>query len=156
MTLRPQALRLADGWQLAFSRFTSAQLFALVSDIEHYPDFVPGCIAARIVERADGRWRVDNLFGIGPIRRRFFTLAEFDGPWRLDITSTGVGSGGFRIDWRFRDVDDGCLLTCRFNADFRSDLVAAVAGFLRTDAEKLIIDAFQRRAYCLFGAAAAP
>lgn len=152
--VRPgQARRLAEEWQLAFSRFTSVQLFTLVSDIERYPSFVPGCIAARIVEKAEGRWRVDNLFGFGPVRRRFYTLAEFERPWRLDIASTGASIGSFRFDWRFRDVGDGCHVTCRFAADFRSDLLAALANFLQGDAEKMIIDAFERRAYALFAAA---
>ena len=91
---------------------------------------------------------------MGPVRRRFYTLAEFDSPWRLDITSTETSTGNFRIAWRFQDLGEGCQLTCRFTADFRSDLVAAVANFLQADTEKRIIEAFERRAYVLFGALA--
>jgi ribosome-associated toxin RatA of RatAB toxin-antitoxin module len=35
----------------ALVNYSAAQMYALVNDIEQYPDFMQGCIAAEILER---------------------------------------------------------------------------------------------------------
>lgn len=137
-------------WERDFPRFTPDQLFALVSDIEKYPQFVPGCIATRIVERRDRSWRVHNVFGLGPVDSRFFTLAAFDAPTRLDITSHDGPWRNFHLAWRFDPVGQGCHVTCRFSVKLRSRVLSALAALAMPEAERLIIGAFEARAHALY------
>ena len=44
-------------------KFTPTQLFDLVADVEHYPDFLPWVIAARILRRDDQTLWVDMTMG---------------------------------------------------------------------------------------------
>jgi coenzyme Q-binding protein COQ10 len=142
---------LVGGWKLAFPRFTPAQLFALASDIESYPFFVPGCVATRIIERCDNLWRVDNVFAFGPVRHRFISFAELNAPDGLEITSTDGPWKSFRLTWRFSSLEEGCQLECLFSAEFRSGVVATIASLGQHGAERRIMSAFERRAKALYG-----
>lgn len=142
---------LVGGWELAFPLYTPAQLFVLASDIESYPFFVPGCVATRIIERRDNSWRVDNVFAFGPVRHRFISIAEVNAPEGLDITSTDGPWKSFSLEWRFTPLAEGCLLTCRFSAEFRSGVVATIASLGQHGAERRIMSAFERRAKALYG-----
>ena len=136
----------AGGWRRTFPRLSSAQLFALVSDIESYPAFVPGCLHARIVERGETVWKVENVFGFGPVRSRFMSRAELDPPHRLDITSREEPWRDFRMNWRFEDADAGCRLSCALALVFRSPLLARVAHLASGELERGVVSAFERRA----------
>ncbi len=123
----------------------------LASDIESYPFFVPGCVATRIIERRDNIWRVDNVFAFGPVRHRFISHAELNPPDGLEIASTDGPWTNFRLCWQFRPQETGCLLACRFTAEFRSGVVATIASLGQHSAEKRIMSAFERRAKALYG-----
>ncbi len=143
------------GWEREFRSFTPAQLFVVVSEIEKYPLFIPGCIATRIIERSETHWRVDNLFSFGPVRSRFTTFAELDAPQRLDVTSRDGPWTDFRLAWRFQSMTSGgCHVSCRFSVQFRSRLLSALAAVGLAEAERLFIRGFENRAKALYGAPA--
>jgi coenzyme Q-binding protein COQ10 len=142
---------LDGGWELAFPRYTPAQLFTLASDIESYPYFVPGCVAARIIERKDNLWRVDNVFALGPVRHRFISHAALNEPDGLEITSTDGPWKSFLLSWHFKPLNEGCQLACRFSAEFRSGVVATIAAFGHHGMERRIMASFERRAKALYG-----
>ena len=126
------------------------QLFALVSDIESYPAFVPGCLEARIVERGETVWKVENVFGFGPVRSRFMSRAELDPPHRLDITSREEPWRDFRMNWRFADSALGCRLFCALALVFRSPLLARLAHMASGEMERGVVSAFERRAKMVY------
>lgn len=142
---------LVGGWELSFPRYSTAQLFALASDIEKYPHFVPGCVAARIVEEDGTLWRVDNVFAVGPMRYRFASIAAVDPNNGLDIRSSESPWKSFHLAWRFTELAEGCRVGCRFAVEFRSGVVAAIAHFVSQGTELRIMAAFEKRAQALYG-----
>ncbi len=68
--------------------FSAAELFQIAVDVVSYPDFLPFCIAAKILKRDGNELRVDNIFGLGPLRSRFKTRARLDEPHGIVITSS--------------------------------------------------------------------
>ncbi len=142
---------MVGGWELFFPTYTAEQLFALASDIESYPFFIPGCVATRVIERRDNLWRVDNVFAFGPVRHRFISDAELNPPEGLDITSNDGPWKTFHLSWRFMPQDQGCKLACRFLAEFRSGVVATLASLGQSGTERRIMAAFERRAKALYG-----
>ncbi len=121
-------------------------LFAIVADVERYPEFVPGSLSARILERRPGRWVVDNVFGFGPLRSQFRSIAEPDWPNALTIHSHDGPWREFLIRWRFHAEGGGCLLSCEATLDFRSPLLASLASLAAAEVERRVIAAFQTRA----------
>jgi coenzyme Q-binding protein COQ10 len=144
--------RLSGGWERDFPQYRPAQLFALVADIERYPRFVPGCVATRILARDGPLWTVDNVFGFGPLRSRFTTLAEIEAPHFLRITSSDGPWRQFALTWRLDPQGaDGCRLGCAFAVTFRSRPLAALARLGQGEMDQRIIAAFEKRAKSLYG-----
>lgn len=137
---------------MRFPVYSAEQLFALVADIESYPQFVPGCVATRILERRDdGTWLVDNVFGFGPLRSRFHTTARFDAPQRLEIVSQDGPWRRFAMVWRFTPDADGCRADADVEVAFRLPLLETLARTGLSSAEPRIIRAFEGRAKRLYG-----
>jgi coenzyme Q-binding protein COQ10 len=138
-------------WKREFPRFTPEQLFALVSDVESYPIFMPGCLSARIIDKNASTWRVDNVYGVGPIRRHFLSIAELDPPRAIDISSKDGLWRDFHMSWRFEPSGSGCRVSCTSSAEFRSPVLGALARISEPEMEDRIIAAFEARAWALFG-----
>jgi coenzyme Q-binding protein COQ10 len=139
-------LAMEGGWTRAYAQYTTDQLFALVSDIESYPAFMPGCLATRIVDRRGRSWRVDNLFGFGPLRGRFTSQAELDPPTGLVVTSSQGPWSSLILKWSLSDAGRGCRIAFNFSATFRSAVLAALARSMAPGLESRVLRAFERRA----------
>jgi coenzyme Q-binding protein COQ10 len=137
-------------WKREFPRFTPEQMFALVSDVESYPIFMPGCVSARIIEKNERTWRVDNVYGIGPVRRHFLSIAQLDPPRAINISSNDELWRDFHMSWRFEPCGSGCRVSCTSFAEFRSPVLAALARISESEMEDRIIAAFEARARALF------
>jgi coenzyme Q-binding protein COQ10 len=136
-----------------YPRYSPEQLFGLASDIESYPSFVPGCRAARIVERDGDRLRVENVFGFGPLRQLFETRAELKPPGELAIVSRDGPWRHFSMNWRFLPDRAGCRLSCDVALDFESHMLNLVASVAAVEVERKVLAAFEHRAAVLFGPA---
>ena len=60
--------------------YTPEQLFALVADIERYPEFLPWCVGARIKERRPDLIVADLIIGFRMFRERFTSRVSLDPP----------------------------------------------------------------------------
>ena len=65
--------------------YTPEQLFALVSDVERYPEFLPWCVGARIKERRSDLVVADLIIGFRMFRERFTSRVTLDRPRRIDV-----------------------------------------------------------------------
>lgn len=142
---------LEGGWTRTFPNYTPDQLFTLVSDVESYPRFIPGCVAARVVSRAEDHWRVDNVFHVGPVRSRFVSMARFHAPNLLEITAEDGPWQRFLLRWQLDPEADGCRVECSFSVAFRSRAVQAVARLGMGELDRRIIAAFEKQAARLYG-----
>jgi ribosome-associated toxin RatA of RatAB toxin-antitoxin module len=52
---------------------SAQRLFALINDIERYPEFVPGCHGAEVLERGEDMLRARLTVGSGMLRTSFVT-----------------------------------------------------------------------------------
>src|ERR1051325_10965782 len=68
--------------------YTPEQLFALVADIERYPEFLPWCVGARIRERGDTVILAALIIGFSIFRERFTPRVTLTPPHRIDVVYT--------------------------------------------------------------------
>jgi coenzyme Q-binding protein COQ10 len=133
-------------WRFSFPGVAAARLYDIAADVESYPDFLPGCVAARVTARSAERLEVENVFGMGFMRVKFRTDAFPDPPERLRVTSDDGPWRRFELEWRFVDQDDGAgAAELSVTADFRSPLLAGLAGGAFARLEEKLVAAFQRR-----------
>jgi len=142
-------------------RHRPEDLYALVSDVRAYPDFVPFVAAMRVRrddERPDGTRHMEAEASVGYrfIRERFATRVDLD-PSRLKIDVSYL-SGPFEAlanHWRFHRLSDGStLIDFRVEYEFRNKLLKMLFESARDRAAMMILDAFRdeaRRRYELVG-----
>jgi coenzyme Q-binding protein COQ10 len=141
-------------WQLRIEAGDVGSVFAVVSDVERYEEFLPGVGSARIVERGPNHWLVDNTFGFGPLQDPFRSRADFDPPHDLTIGSNNGPWRNLRIHWQVRQDGAACVLSCDATLEFRSGLLAALARVTVAQAERRIKAAFESRIKRIAGHAA--
>jgi coenzyme Q-binding protein COQ10 len=134
--------------------YTPEQLFALVADIERYPEFLPWCVAARIRERRADRIVADLVIGFKVFRERFTSRVALDPPGRIDVS---YAEGPFRRlnnHWVFERVPGGCRIDFFVDFEFKSRLMQKVIEVLFGEAVRRMVGAFEKRARDLYGAPA--
>ena len=132
--------------------YTAEQLFALVADIERYPEFLPWCVGARIRERQPNLVVADLIIGFKVFRERFTSRVVLDPPRQIDVT---YAEGPFRYlnnHWSFTPVAEGCRVDFFVDFEFKSRLMQKVIEALFTEAVRRMVGAFEKRARDLYGA----
>ena len=122
-------------------------LFDLAADVERYPEFVPGWVAARVRKRADNLYGTDQIVGFGPIRQQFSSTTTLRRPERIDVTSNDRAFKHFHMTWLFKPLDGGnCRVTLIVEIDFRSPIVDALFRQAIGHMTGAIVTAFEARA----------
>lgn len=131
--------------------YTPEQLFALVADIERYPEFLPWCVGARIRERQPRLIVADLVIGFKMFRERFTSRVVLDPPRRIDVAYT---EGPFRYlnnHWIFEPVPQGCRIDFFVDFEFKSRLLQRLIEVLFGEAVRRMVAAFEHRAQQLYG-----
>ena len=131
--------------------FRPEQLFALVADIERYPEFLPWCVGARIRERGPDLVVADLVIGFRMFRERFTSRVALNRPSRIDVAYT---EGPFRYlnnHWVFEPTDGGCRIDFFVDFEFRSRVLQKLIGVLFNEAVRRMVAAFEGRARQLYG-----
>lgn len=144
-------------------RHSAADMFALVADVERYPEFVPLCRALKVRRRERNAAGLELLtadmeVGYKAIRETFASRVALD-PAGLKIRVEYVDGPFSQLEniWVFRDAPEGGSSTVEFFIayEFRSRLLAAVMGSMFDAAFRKFSAAFEARADKIYGRAPA-
>ena len=138
--------------------YTPDQLFALVGDVERYPEFVPWITALRTWNKHDLGQGVTQLdaeaqVGFAVLKERFSTRVRRDAAART--ISVDLISGPFRKlenRWRFVEHPAGCAIEFEIDFAFRIPLLGRVLDANFDRAVEKLISCFDERARVLYGA----
>ncbi|HEX5321529.1 MAG TPA: type II toxin-antitoxin system RatA family toxin [Stellaceae bacterium] len=132
--------------------YSQEQMFALVADVEKYPEFLPWCVGARIREKRPELIVADLIIGFRLIRERFTSRVTLQRPSSIDVAYT---DGPFRYlnnHWGFEPTPSGgCRLDFFVDFEFKSKLLQKVIEALFGEAVKRMVAAFETRARQLYG-----
>jgi len=135
--------------------YSQKQLFDLVADVEHYPEFLPWCVASRIRKRTGDEMIADLVIGFKMVRERFTSRVTLRGPDRIDVTYTEGPFKYLNNHWIFEVAPDGgTVIDFYVDFEFRSKMLQALIGALFSEAVGLMVGAFEKRARQLYGAEA--
>ena len=133
--------------------YSADQLFALVSEIDRYPEFLPWCIAARHRKREGNVVWSDLIIGFRMIREHFTSKVTLDPPSRIDVEYVDGPLRYLRNHWEFIDLPDGgCEIDFYVEFEFKSRLLQKLIGALFHEAVTRMVRAFEARAKDLYGA----
>ena len=130
--------------------YTVPQLYALVADVEKYPEFIPWCSAARISERSDKNFVADLVVGFKGITEKYKSRVHLKG----DEVEIEYIQGPFSVlenRWRFIEVPNGTKIDFYIKFQFRSAILQALIGGLFEAACHKMVTAFTERARKIYG-----
>jgi coenzyme Q-binding protein COQ10 len=136
------------------------EMFALVADVEKYPEFLPLCesLTVRSRRERDGKTVLvaDMSVGYKAIRETFTTQVLLK-PEELTIDVKYI-DGPFKYlsnIWSFEPASDGCFVRFFIDYEFKSRILAAVMGTMFDRAFRMFAEAFEKRADAIYGQSAA-
>lgn len=136
--------------------FSRAQMFYLVADVEKYPEFLPFCTALTVRRRTeDGEGRpvidADMTVGYKSINERFTSRVTLDRA-AMKILVEYI-DGPFRFlenRWTFAEDAQGCAIDFYISYEFKSRILAAVAGAVFDRIFRMFTHAFEERAHVVY------
>lgn len=122
-------------------------MYQLINDVERYPEFVPGCTAARIVSRKDNEMVASLIIKRGPLNAEFTTRNLLEPDKRVLMQFV---SGPFRVLeglWTLTPLGDlGCRVELEMRFEFANRVAGALFEPLFESTAASLVDAFVRRA----------
>jgi coenzyme Q-binding protein COQ10 len=138
-------------------RHSASDMFDLVADIEHYPEFVPLCRGIKVDQRAAKGEGVETLrsqmtVAYKMISETFVTRVTLDKP-RLQIHVKYLEGPFSHMEnrWTFRPLGENASEVEFFiSYEFRSRTLGLLMGSVFDAAFRRFADAFERRADAVF------
>jgi coenzyme Q-binding protein COQ10 len=135
-------------------------MYALVADIERYPEFLPMCTGLRVTSRTakdDGEELVATMsVGYKAIRESFTTRVNLK-PALPGVDVAYLNGPFSHLDnrWRFIDLPEGgSEIDFYITYAFRSAMLGALVGAIFDQAFRKFAEAFEDRARVVYGAPA--
>jgi len=130
--------------------FPAALMYAVVSDVEKYPEFLPWVVALRVLSRRENGMTAEMAVGYGGLRERYTSDVALDPvQHRIDVVQTKGPFKTLENHWRFTPKDEGCEVEFSIQFEFKSRLLHGVAGHAFEKVMLKMADAFEARAAAL-------
>lgn len=137
--------------------YTPDQLFELVGDVEHYPQFVPWLTSMKTwneTQSAPGLSSIDAEAGVGFsfLREKFATRVQRDSDRREILVNLLYGPfKRLRNKWTFLPVPGGSEVRFEIDFEFKSRILDALLAANMDAAIAKLIGCFEARAQRLYG-----
>lgn len=138
--------------------YTAEQMYAVVADIERYPEFLPWCskLAVQGREKENGTEFVtaEMVISYHGLRQGYVSRVRLNRQAHT-IEASHVEGPFRKLDtrWRFEPLAKGCEVHFLIDFAFKSLLLSAVAGAAFSFVAARMTEAFIQRAEQLYGAA---
>ena len=136
-------------------RFVLESAFDLVTAVERYPEFLPWCDRAQVLEHSEAGMTAEVGIALGGIRQTFVTRNVHEAGERVQMHLVKGPFSKLEGDWRFLPVGDGtqraCKVELQLNYGFSSAALAALVGPVFDRIAATMVDAFVKRAEQVYG-----
>ena len=130
-------------------------MFDLVTAVERYPEFLPWCDRAQVLEHSEAEMTAEVGIALGGIRQTFVTRNVHEAGERVQMHLVKGPFSKLEGDWRFLPVGDGtqraCKVELQLNYGFSSAALAALVGPVFDRIAATMVDAFVKRAEQVYG-----
>ncbi len=132
--------------------YLPSEMFDLVNDIEAYPQFLPWCRSARVLQRDERQIKATLKVAKRGIETSFTTLNLLKKNERVEMQ---LIEGPFRrLEglWRFEPSGAGaCRVSLDMAFELSSRIMALTLGPVFNHAANFLVDAFVKRAHEVYG-----
>lgn len=135
--------------------YSPEEMFSLVVGVEKYPEFLPWCDRARVIEQDDTSTVAEIGIALSGLRQTFVTRNTHELGRRVQMRLVKGPFSRLDGDWHFHPVGDGSQRACRvellLNYGFSSKTLAALVGPVFDRIAGTLVDAFVKRAEQVYG-----
>ena len=127
--------------------YSVQDMFDLIEQAEHYPQFLPWCVGATILERSD-EWVAARIeFSYLKLRFGFQTRNRKSRPQWLQVRMVEGPFRNFSCDWAFAPLGTlGCRVEFAMSFEVADGRLDALAGPAAGLVSKAMVEAFVKRA----------
>lgn len=132
--------------------YSCEQMFALVSDVARYSEFLPWVIATRVRSDSEDEMIADMVVGFKSLRESFTSKVTKQRPNLIEVQYVDGPLRDLDNVWRFEPLEDGgCSVDFCVDFTFKSKVFEALAGQYFDRAFRKMVAAFEARASQLYG-----
>ncbi|MDZ7621412.1 MAG: type II toxin-antitoxin system RatA family toxin [Candidatus Competibacteraceae bacterium] len=131
--------------------YSAAEMYALVNDVEAYPQFLPWCRSAHVVICGEDELRATIEMAKGGVHKSFTTHNRMQPDRMIDIRLLEGPFKSLEGHWCFDPLRaDACKVSLNMDFEFSMLLRKAIEPVFKQIANSLV-DAFCQRAVELYG-----
>ncbi len=132
--------------------YAAVQVFDLVNDIESYPHFMEGCVAAQVLRANEDVIEARLELAKAGISQSFSTRNRLHGREAIELELLEGPFEYFRGRWEFAALDDmACKVSLRLEFTVNNRMLGAAATRLFDSVTNNLVDALSRRARQVYG-----
>ena len=139
--------------------YSAAEMFALVTDVASYPQFLPWCDQARVVEEGAQGMTAKVGIAFAGLHQSFTTRNTHVQDRKVSLKLISGPFSKLEGDWDFTPLGDGSQRACKvdltLNYGFANAALAALVGPVFDKIAGSLVDAFVKRAAQVYGEARA-
>ncbi|OFW83624.1 MAG: hypothetical protein A2018_04170 [Alphaproteobacteria bacterium GWF2_58_20] len=131
--------------------YTAKQMFDLVSDIEKYPEFVPGCRHVSILWREESRVEARMQSTFMGFSIDFTSKIILEAPSSIEISNISQPFRRFFAHWSFEPREnDGCIVSYKMEIETPMAFMDSIFSSLQGISGRRTVAAFMERAKTLY------
>lgn len=132
--------------------YTADEMYALVSDIVTYPQFLPWCSDTRILSQEGNELSARIDFSVSGVSQSFTTSNKLLAGEEIAMHLVDGPFSMLEGRWWFEPLGDaGCKISLLLEYNFSSKMVSLVVGPVFNKIANTLVDAFQKRAVEVYG-----
>ena len=135
--------------------FSPEEMYSLVTDVAQYPQFLPWCDQARVLEQNETGMLAEISISFGGVRQTFVTSNTHEpGRW-VELKLVKGPFSKLDGEWKFSPIGDGKQRACRveltLHYGFDNAILGKLVGPVFDKIAASLVDAFVKRAQQVFG-----
>ncbi len=132
--------------------YSTAQMYALVNDIDSYSDFLPWCGSSELLSASEDEVRAVIEIAHGSLHKSFTTRNRLQKNKMIEMR---LEKGPFKHlegFWRFDELDENaCKVRLDLDFEFSNRLMGMAMGPIFSQIANSLVEAFVKRAEQVYG-----
>lgn len=131
--------------------YSGEKLYRLITDVERYPEFLPGWLSVKVTERNKNYIKARQKIGMPFVNWEFNSHALLEEPAHIQITSTDKPFRHLDIHWNIEPMTQSLSrVTIRVSADIDANVRPIWSVIIKQSVHSLL-EHFNNRARELYG-----
>ena len=136
----------------ALVMFSAQQMYELINDVASYPEFLPWCASATVLEADELVMRASLEVSKGGMRQSFTTQNSLKAHEKISMTLLEGPFRKLKGDWNFVALrDDACKVELDLEFELKQGVAKLAFGPVFNQAANTMVDAFCERAKVVYG-----